>query len=98
MEKIYISGKITGDPDYLAKFERAEADLLRIGFASILNPAKVNKNLPEDFNHKEYMEVSIAELRCCQAVYMLRDWKDSKGATIEKAFAENLGKEIFYQV
>lgn len=31
------------------------------------------------------------------AIYMLRDWKDSPGATAEHEFAKATGKYIFYQ-
>ena len=30
-------------------------------------------------------------------IYMLRDWQDSTGATIEKMFAERCGKQILYE-
>ena len=96
-KRIYISGPITGDPDYLRKFKQAETELIYQGYTSIVNPAKVNRLLPEDFTHQEYMDVSIAQLRCCDAIYLLRGWEQSRGAKIEKEIAESEGKEIVYQ-
>jgi hypothetical protein len=36
-------------------------------------------------------------LEVCDAIYMLRDWKDSPGATAEHAFATATGKRILYE-
>lgn len=97
MKRIYISGGITGVPDYLQKFDDAEHELIDMGYESIINPAAVNSYLPTDLSHKDYMEISIAELRCCEAIYLLKGWEKSKGATVEKAFAVTKGMEIIYQ-
>ena len=43
--KIYISGAITGTDDYMERFEKAEKELTDKGY-SVLNPAKVNAQLP----------------------------------------------------
>ena len=42
--KIYISGKIAGDPDYKGKFARAAAQLERLG-ATVINPATAPEGL-----------------------------------------------------
>lgn len=42
--KIYISGKIAGDPDYKGKFARAAAQLERLG-ATVINPATAPERL-----------------------------------------------------
>ena len=97
MKRIYISGPITNDPDYMTKFEAAENELREMGYTSIVNPAKVNANLPSDFDHRSYMECSLAQLRCCEAVLMLKGWAQSKGAAVEKAIAETRRMEILYQ-
>lgn len=41
--KIYIAGKITGDPYYKAKFARAAADIADAGHTPI-NPAMASNN------------------------------------------------------
>ena len=46
-EHIYISGPITGTPDYMERFEKAEKELTENGY-SVINPAKVNAMLPQD--------------------------------------------------
>ena len=51
--KIYISGAITGTDDYMERFAKAEKELTEQGY-SVINPAKVNAQLPEDTSYEEY--------------------------------------------
>lgn len=97
MKRIYISGPITGTMNYLKRFEDAERELIKKGYTSIVNPAEVAMHLPDDFAHSEYMRVSLAELECCDAIYMLQGWKNSKGALEEFAAARRAGIEVIYQ-
>ena len=96
-KRIYISGPITNDPDYMNKFNSAEIDLIDEGYTSIINPAFVAKSLPDDFTHENYMQVALAELRQCEAVFMLKGWKESVGACREYQEAVDRGMEIVYQ-
>ena len=36
-------------------------------------------------------------MQACDCLFVLRNWKESKGARAEVAYAEMLGKEIFYE-
>lgn len=76
--KVYIAGKITGDPYYKAKFARAAADIAVAGHTPI-NPAMQ----PEGMSNADYMRISFAQLDSADAVAFLPDWEDSKGARIE---------------
>ena len=80
MIKIYISGKITGTTDYIQIFERAEKALSNY---IVINPAKVNEQLPIETTWKEYMQMSMTMLKMCDSIYMLKGWEDSKGARLE---------------
>ena len=73
--KIYIAGKITGDPYYKAKFARAAADIADAGHTPI-NPALQ----PEGMSNADYMRISFAQLDSADAVAFLPDWEDSNGA------------------
>lgn len=87
---IYISGKITGDPDYKAKFGKAAAELRAAGHTPI-NPAR----LPEGMNKGDYMRINFAQMDSADAIMFLPDWQDSDGARLEHAWTEYVGKEIY---
>ena len=91
--KIYISGKITETTDYIKRLKKEEKALSNY---IVINPAKVNEQLPIETTWKEYMQMSMTMLRMCNAVYMLKGWEDSKGARLEYNYAvENNYKIIF---
>ena len=93
MIKIYISGKITGTTDYIQRFERAEK---AISNYIVINPARVNAQLPKETTWEEYMQMSMTMLKMCNAIYMLNGWEYSKGAILEYNYAvENNYKIIF---
>lgn len=91
--RVYISGPITGTTDYMERFEAAEKRLN--GEYSVINPAKVNSNMPEDTTHEEYMKMSICMLSMCDAIFMLNGWEDSIGACEENIYALKNGIRIF---
>lgn len=91
MKKIYISGAITCDPAFKAKFKQAERHLTLKGNA-VLNPA----TLPAGLEYEDYMHIDLAMVAVSDAIYMLPCWKDSPGAIREKKFAESLGREVIF--
>jgi hypothetical protein len=93
--KIYISGAITGVENYMEKFADAEEKLRSIGF-DVVNPAKVNAMLPESTTYKQYMDMSLAMLRDCDAIFMLNGFSCSKGAAVEYSYARAIGMIVFF--
>ena len=91
--RIYISGKITGLLFYKEKFAAAEKELTAAGHV-VLNPAILPAGLG---SHNDYMDISYAMLNKCDAICMLEGWEDSKGAKMEKEYAEARGIKVFYQ-
>lgn len=80
---IYIAGKITGDPDYKAKFARAEKALTSINWI-VLNPAVHPEGLPRD----AYMHIDMAMIDVADMIYFLPDWEDSEGARLEMQYVK----------
>ena len=93
--RVYISGAITGTDDYMERFAAAEKDLISQGY-TVINPSKVNSNLPEGISYDEYMQVSMCLLQLCDAIYMLEGWQESNGANMELKRAKELDLLVLY--
>ena len=52
-KKVFISGKITGDPNYREKFDKAEKELTEQGHL-VMNPSV----FPEGFRWEDYMKIT----------------------------------------
>ena len=93
--RIYISGAITGTDDFMERFAKAEKELTEQSY-SVVNPAKVNAQLPEDTTYEEYMKMSFCLLILCDVAYFLNGWRNSNGANKEYRYAlEHSIKAIF---
>jgi hypothetical protein len=44
------------------------------------------------------MKEDISALLTCDAIYLLKNWGDSRGARIERAIALELGIKIIYEI
>lgn len=97
--KIYISGAITGTSDYMERFAEAEKRVRETYYKcnSIINPARVNAQLPQDTNHEQYMMMSFTMLDMCDTIYLMKGWKDSKGACMEYGYALGKGMTIIME-
>jgi len=92
--KIYLSGRITNEPDFKQRFSEAEQALIRQGH-EVVNPV----NLPHDHDKTwhSYMKEDVKAMMDCEAIYMLSNWMQSTGAVIERAIASELNFEIIHQ-
>lgn len=94
--KVYIAGKVTGDPGYKSKFAAA-ARMLRDNSHGILQPVNPAEFTPEGMGWHRSMALCLLRLAGCSSVYFLPDWRDSRGAKIEHRWATALRKHIIYQ-
>ena len=94
--KIYVAGKISGEKRFemQEKFYDAAAFLTSRG-----NEPFIPSVLPayEDVPHEDYLHICYAMIDICDAIYMLRDWQQSKGARLELQYAADWKKDIYYQ-
>jgi hypothetical protein len=101
--KIYISGQISGleYADAFERFEQAERQIRdycryeMVNLNEMVNPMKLNHE--HDKSWENYMLVDIKALFECDAIYMLKNWCNSKGARIERSIAIEMGIEIIYE-
>ena len=86
--KVYIAGKLTGDPGYREKFRKEAEELGMLGYTA-LSPAE----LPEGMSREDYMRICFAMIDVADAVVFLPDAKESAGAKLEMEYCEYIGKE-----
>jgi hypothetical protein len=94
--KIYISGKISGLPfsEVKAKFQAVQDFLEDLDF-EVVNP--MNNGLTKDDTWEQHMINDIVMLLPCEAIYMLDNWTDSVGASIEYDIAMRTGKDVWFE-
>jgi hypothetical protein len=93
--KVYISGKITGIEDQApALFAKAASDVAAMGHEPV-NPMTINHD--HDQTWQSYMKADVKALCDCDAIYMLSNYKDSKGALIELQIANHLELNVLHQ-
>lgn len=97
--KIYISGKISGLPreEYMRQFREAEENLKVNGY-DVVNPTRFAvckyEWLYKLVGYNLTLLYDLWRLSKCDAIWMLPGWMHSRGATIERTFASNLGLKV----
>lgn len=86
--KIYIAGKITGDPNYKDKFANMESELLKMPGTVIINPAK----LPQGLTPADYARICFAMIDSSDIVVFAPDYKESSGALLEMQYCRYIKK------
>lgn len=95
MSKVYISGAIEKDPNFMENFAKAEELLTAFGY-EVVNPTRISGAV-DYFNYADFMIVSLMLLKKCDTIYFLSNWKDSDGCRIEKTVAQKLGIKIMHE-
>lgn len=86
---IYIAGPITGVEEYWKPFEKAEEDLIALGYIP-LSPAR----LPQGMTNEKYMRICFALIDSADAVLVLDHSKYSEGVQVEWGYCRYIGKPI----
>lgn len=92
--KVYISGPMTGIPDYNFPAFNTAAERWRAEGWEVVNPAE-NFGGRVDLTRPEYMRLDIQHLLNVDALAVLAGWQRSKGASLEVAIAQELGLPIY---
>ena len=96
--RVYISGKIRNNPNYIEDFKQAEIWLKSKGYKDIINPTTAyGEEIENIFNDNEKLDFDLLLLSKCDAIFMAKNWQTSKGAKVELDFAKRHNKKIFYQ-
>ena len=90
MKVIYISGPITGRPDYKRDFNRMENELQVKGY-TVLNPAK----LPQGLTSAKANGIRLAMIDAADAVVLLPKWDGSQSARLEVDYGRYIGKPVY---
>lgn len=92
--KVYISGKISGlHPNDVRSAFYTAAYQISLRDNTPVNP--LENGLTPEHPWILHIIVDIWMLKQCDAIYMLPNWKRSRGAIIEFAVAKLLRKKIF---
>ena len=111
MKVIYVAGKYLGNSDWETSLNIHHARLAawrlwQEGWAVIcphLNTAffggvnERDKDNP-DGDWRKWIKGDLELISRCDAIYMLNNFRDSKGAKFELEKAQELGKEILFEV
>lgn len=93
MIHVYISGPMEGVENYEKNFKRAENDLTEAGY-KVVNPAEIDV---EGMDREEILNMDLKLLGGCDGIYMLKGWRQSRGANREYGFAMGCRKTIMYE-
>lgn len=92
--KIFISGPMTGLPNFNRDAFNLEAERLQSLGHVPLNPAI----FPDGLEQHEYMALCIEMIKLADQLMLLPHWERSAGATAEHALAIKLGKPVILPV
>ena len=94
-KRVYISGPITGVIEAEEYFREAEQKIEAAGFIAINPYTLINGS--GKLTWEDYIDMDLAILKKCNCIYMLNGWQNSRGATLEKAFAKrhNIPELVF---
>jgi hypothetical protein len=98
IERLYISGAITGTTDYKERFERIERMLEKVFDGNIINPVKICSDIPLAEPWESFMKRCISHLVFCDKIYMMNGWEKSRGSREELRIAQMLKLKVGFEL
>ena len=90
MDRVYISGQITGNKNFVKEFEKREKELKSLGYFPV-NPvaiySRLKISLGREPTYREIMDEDIRVLKRCDYINFLDNWNKSMGAKEERSVA-----------
>ena len=104
MKRIYISLPITGHEDTYEQRLDAAVEYVKTNYPeydNIITPKEIAKRLEDMLPMKPtYKELLLADMEAiahCDAIFVCKGWRDSKGCLADRAFAKAIGVKRLYQ-
>ena len=92
---VYLSGKITDNPNYKSEFACAELFLIQMGYI-VINPADIEE-IVDGLTYEQIIQICYRLVDISDIIFMVSGWQKSKGANAELSYAKSLGKKVMYQ-
>lgn len=89
--KLYISGGISGIPNYKERFATARKQLQEHGY-EIEDPSTYG--FPDDVSWEAAMKYDICRMLECDGVALLDGWEMSRGSCYEAELAKKLNMKV----
>ena len=90
--KVYLSGPMTGIPEFNYPAFHATAAKLRAAGYEVVNSAEVNPD--SSLSWQQCLREDIKHLCDCEALALMPGWQNSQGAHLEMHIAHRLGIKI----
>lgn len=90
-DSYYLSGPMTGLPDFNYPYFNGVAAALRLWGYTIINPAELN---PPGTSRLQCLRADVKALCDCDGLILLHNWQLSDGAHLELHLAHRLGLTI----
>ena len=90
-KRVYIAGPIAGIDNYKDRFRRAEILLERAGYQPV-SPVGEESG----YTYRDYINRGLSKLATCDAICMLPGWMGSRGAKLEKWYAETVKLPVMF--
>ena len=87
--KIYIAGKIAGDSAVSGQVQGRPPRPWEAAGHVVLNPA----TLPDGLTDGDYMRICMAMVDAADLAVFLPDYQESRGAMVEWAYCQRIGKD-----
>jgi hypothetical protein len=97
VSRVYISGPMTGLPEYNFPAFTTAAERLRMMGHEVVSPHEVghdDNGAPGSILWSAYIRRDLVEMLTCDAIHLLPGWENSRGATLELYVATQVGMTV----